>query len=216
MLCPVLTHSSPALPCGNSFHRSPAGSGSILSVVTEDGSLALLDVCQPLAVRPSFNARQARLRQVLSTHSTPAALTHNTPGHITPHTATAAPAPAPAAAAAGGDAAAASGAGSAAAAGGVGGAVRVPVVLSSPGPLGSSMLLKQPWVLLLRFLLQVGGWGWRGGYSSSPLSICTSNSTTPDDAVAHSMQMAGGVGRRWCGLSMCVTGGVACSNRYVT
>ena len=36
---------------------------------------------------------------------------------------------------------------------------RVPVVLLRPGPLGSSMLLQQAWVLLLRFLLQVGGVG---------------------------------------------------------
>jgi hypothetical protein len=33
--------------------------------------------------------------------------------------------------------------------------VCVPVVLLGPGPLGSSVLLKQPWVLLLRTLLQV-------------------------------------------------------------
>lgn len=33
---------------------------------------------------------------------------------------------------------------------------RLPVVLLPPRPLGSSMLLQQPWVLLLRSLLQVG------------------------------------------------------------
>jgi len=119
----------------------PAGPGSILCVVTAEGSLALLDVSQPLAVRPGFTARQERLREVLSTHSTPAALTHTRGTHTTA-------------------AAAAAGAGG----GGVGGAVCVPVVLCGPGPLGSSMLLRQPWVLLLRFLLQVGAaGGWGGG-----------------------------------------------------
>jgi hypothetical protein len=36
--------------------------------------------------------------------------------------------------------------------------VRLPVVLLGPGPLGSSVLLKRPWVLLLRALLQVCHW----------------------------------------------------------
>jgi hypothetical protein len=36
------------------------------------------------------------------------------------------------------------------------GLASLPVVLQPPRPLGSSMLLQQPWVLLLRSLLQVG------------------------------------------------------------
>jgi hypothetical protein len=164
----VATHLHPFLPCGPVCVSSPAGSGSILSVVTEDGSLALLDVCQPLAVRPSFNARQSRLREVLSTPSAPAALTHNAPGHIPHHTPPDTAPAAPPAAAAGDDSAAASVAGTAAGAGAGVAHLRVPVVLLSPGPLGSSMLLKQPWVLLLRFLLQVGGWGGEGRWQQPP------------------------------------------------
>lgn len=142
------------------FTCRPAGSGSILSVVTDDGSLALLDVSQPLAVRPSFKARQALLREVLSTHSTPATPTHvlnNTAGHISARVnMPAAVLPAGVGAASAAEAAAAAVA--AGVNGGGGSDVAVPVVLLSPGPLGSSMLLKQPWVLLLRFLLQVRPW----------------------------------------------------------
>jgi hypothetical protein len=48
---------------------------------------------------------------------------------------------------------------------GVPGAYALPVVLLPPRPLGSSMLLQQPWVLLLRSLLQVGG-------SSAQIKLC--------------------------------------------
>jgi hypothetical protein len=60
--------------------------------------------------------------------------------------------------------------------------LRVPVVLLSPGPLGSSMLLKQPWVLLLRFLLQVGGWGGEGRWQQPPEHDSVS---TPPDTAGH-------------------------------
>lgn len=173
----ALCHSAAPVPLAADHFviLSPAGAGSILSVVAEDGSLALLDVSQPLAVRPNFKARQELLREVLSTHSPPATLTQATPGQLGDHTLPGAAAAggvgssggvgagaALAAAAAGGAGAAGAGAAGVPAAvlgggkAGVGGdGVSVPVVLLGPGALGCSMLLKQPWVLLLRALLQV-------------------------------------------------------------
>jgi hypothetical protein len=95
----------------------------------EDGSLALLDASQPLSVRPAAPDRQRLLREVLSTPSFPAVPVQ-------------------------GCALRAAGVAAGPDEDDGGGCVSLPLLLLPPAPLGSSVLLQQPWVLLLRLLLQ--------------------------------------------------------------
>jgi hypothetical protein len=104
--------------------HSAAGVGTVLAVVLQDGSLALVDTAQPAAKRPSFKARQALLRQVCAKPSLASPAFESSADSSSSSSSS------------------------------------IPLALLGSRPLGTLVMLPQPWVLLLRFLLQVGVWQW--------------------------------------------------------
>lgn len=151
----------------------PIGGGAVLAAALRDGSLALLDACQAADRRPSYRGRQSQIRALLAERRQ---LEGDEISNWDEFAAAATPAPPtpPHAGASDGawDAAAARGGIGGGSAGAGGAPQRALVGLAPPRPLGSALLMRRPWALLLRLVLQLGlsqvrarGWGlgWQAG-----------------------------------------------------
>ncbi|GBF90134.1 hypothetical protein Rsub_03267 [Raphidocelis subcapitata] len=149
----------------------PVGGGSVLAAALRDGSVALLDACQSGERTPSYRTRVGKVRALLAERHAPpapppAAAAEGGGGDAAAAGAAAAASPAAAspcavsplafAARRGGGGGGDGGRGPFAAAAGAAGAQPFVAVLAPAQAVGNALLMRRPWALLLRLMLQLG------------------------------------------------------------